>query len=80
MALERGLQLEVKIFNDPSYQHWVYEMFEDGVEKYASNGIDFYIMKNDDFTRVSWAVGNNECSILCALEPKEIYRMIDSIF
>ena len=76
----KEIKLEVKIFNDPSDQHWVYEMFEDGVEKYASNGIDFYIMKNDDFTRVSWAVGNNECSILCALEPKEIYRMIDSIF
>ena len=76
----KEIKLEVKIFNDPSDQHWVYEMFEDGVEKYASNGIDFYIMKNDDFTRVSWAVGNNECSILCALEPKEIDRMIDSIF
>lgn len=76
----KEIKLEVKIFNDSSDQHWVYEMFEDGVEKYASNGIDFYIMKNDDFTRVSWAVGNNECSILCALEPKEIYRMIDSIF
>ena len=76
----KEIKLEVKIFNDPSDQHWVYEMFEDGVEKYASNGIDFYIMKNDDFTRVSWAVGNNECSILCNLEPKEIYRMIDSIF
>lgn len=63
-----------------STRHWLYEMFEDDVEKYFSNGIDFYIMKNDDFTRVSWAVGNNECSILCALEPKEIYRMIDSIF
>lgn len=76
----KEIKLEVKIFNDPSDRHWVYEMFEDGVEKYASNGIDFYIMKNDDFTRVSWAVGNNECSILCNLEPKEIYRMIDSIF
>ena len=54
-------------------------MFEDDVEKYSSNGIDFYIMKNDDFTRVSWAVGSNECSILCSLKPKEIYRMIDSI-
>ena len=76
----KEIKLEVKIFNDPSDQHWVYEMFEDGVEKYASNGIDFYIMKNDDFTRVSWAVGNNECSILCSLKPKEIYRMVDSIF
>ena len=76
----KEIKLEVKIFNDPSNRHWLYEMFEDDVEKYSSNGIDFYIMKNDDFTRVSWAVGNNECSILCALEPKEIYRMIDSIF
>ena len=76
----KEIKLEVKIFNDPSNRHWLYEMFEDDVEKYSSNGIDFYIMKNDDFTRVSWAVGNNECSILCNLEPKEIYRMIDSIF
>ena len=76
----KEIKLEVKIFDDPSNRHWLYEMFEDDVEKYFSNGIDFYIMKNDDFTRVSWAVGNNECSILCALEPKEIYRMIDSIF
>ena len=75
----REIKLEVKIFDDPSNRHWVYEMFEDGVEKYSSNGIDFYIMKNDDFTRVSWAVGNNECSILCSLKTKEIYRMIDSI-
>ena len=76
----KEIKFEVKIFDDPSNRHWLYEMFEDDVEKYSSNGIDFYIMKNDDFTRVSWAVGNNECSILCALEPKEIYRMIDSIF
>ena len=76
----KEIKFEVKIFDDPSNRHWLYEMFEDDVEKYFSNGIDFYIMKNDDFTRVSWAVGNNECSILCALEPKEIYRMIDSIF
>ena len=76
----KEIKLEVKIFDDPSNRHWLYEMFEDDVEKYFSNGIDFYIMKNDDFTRVSWAVGNNECSILCNLEPKEIYRMIDSIF
>ena len=76
----KEIKFEVKIFDDPSNRHWLYEMFEVDVEKYSSNGIDFYIMKNDDFTRVSWAVGNNECSILCALEPKEIYRMIDSIF
>ena len=76
----KEIKFEVKIFDDPSNRHWLYEMFEDDVEKYFSNGIDFYIMKNDDFTRVSWAVGNNECSILCNLEPKEIYRMIDSIF
>ena len=57
----------------------MYEILEDGVEKYSSNGIDFYIMKNDEFTRVSWAAGNNECSIICSLKPKEIYRMIDSI-
>ena len=75
----KEIKLEVKIFNDPSNRHWLYEMFEDDVEKYSSNGIDFYIMKNDDFTRVSWAVGSNECSILCSLKPKEIYRMIDSI-
>ena len=74
------IKIEVKAFYNQNNEHRVYEIFEDGVEKYASNGIDFYIMKNDDFTRVSWAVGNNECSILCALEPKEIYRMIDSIF
>ena len=76
----KEIKLEVKIFDDPSNRHWLYEMFEDDVEKYSSNGIDFYIMKNDDFTRVSWAVGNNECSILCSLKPKEIYRMVDSIF
>ena len=76
----KEIKFEVKIFDDPSNRHWLYEMFEDDVEKYSSNGIDFYIMKNDDFTRVSWAVGNNECSILCSLEPKEIYRMVDSIF
>ena len=76
----KEIKFEVKIFDDPSNRHWLYEMFEDGVEKYFSNGIDFYIMKNDDFTRVSWAVGNNECSILCSLKPKEIYRMVDSIF
>ena len=75
----KEIKLEVKIFDDPSNRHWLYEMFEDDVEKYSSNGIDFYIMKNDDFTRVSWAVGNNECSILCSLKPKEIYRIIDSI-
>ena len=75
----KEIKLEVKIFDDPSNRHWLYEMFEDDVEKYFSNGIDFYIMKNDDFTRVSWAVGNNECSILCSLKPKEIYRIIDSI-
>lgn len=75
----KEIKLEVKIFDDPSNRHWLYEMFEDDVEKYFSNGIDFYIMKNDDFTRVSWAVGSNECSILCSLKPKEIYRMIDSI-
>ena len=75
----KEIKLEVKIFNDPSNRHWLYEMFEDDVEKYSSNGIDFYIMKNDDFTRVSWAVGSNECSILCSLKTKEIYRMIDSI-
>lgn len=74
------IKIEVKAFYNQNNEHRVYEIFEDGVEKYASNGIDFYIMKNDNFTRVSWAVGNNECSILCALEPKEIYRMIDSIF
>ena len=76
----KEIKFEVKIFDDPSNRHWLYEMFEDDVEKYSSNGIDFYIMKNDDFTRVSWAVGNNECSILCSLKPKEIYRMVDSIF
>ena len=76
----KEIKLEVKIFDDPSNRHWLYEMFEDDVEKYFSNGIDFYIMKNDDFTSVSWAVGNNECSILCSLKPKEIYRMVDSIF
>ena len=75
----KEIKFEVKIFDDPSNRHWLYEMFEDDVEKYFSNGIDFYIMKNDDFTRVSWAVGNNECSILCSLKPKEIYRIIDSI-
>lgn len=75
----KEIKFEVKIFDDPSNRHWLYEMFEDDVEKYSSNGIDFYIMKNDDFTRVSWAVGNNECSIICSLKPKEIYRMIDSI-
>ena len=76
----KEIKFEVKIFDDPSNRHWLYEMFENDVEKYSSNGIDFYIMKNDDFTRVSWAVGNNECSILCSLKPKEIYRMVDSIF
>ena len=76
----KEIKFEVKIFDDPSNRHWLYEMFEDDVEKYSSNGIDFYIMKNDDFTRVSWAVGNNECSILCSLKPKGIYRMVDSIF
>mgnify|MGYP004477347533 FL=1 len=75
----KEIKFEVKIFDDPSNRHWLYEMFEDDVEKYSSNGIDFYIMKNDKFTRVSWAVGNNECSILCSLKPKEIYRIIDSI-
>lgn len=75
----KEIKFEVKIFDDPSNRHWLYEMFEDDVEKYSSNGIDFYIMKNDDFTRVSWAAGNNECFILCSLKPKEIYRMIDSI-
>ena len=74
------IKIEVKAFYNQNNEHRVYEIFEDGVEKYASNGIDFYIMKNDDFTRVSWAVGNNECSILCSLKPKEIYRMVDSIF
>ena len=73
------IKIEVKAFYNQDNEHRVYEIFEDGVEKYASNGIDFYIMKNDDFTRVSWAVGNNECSILCSLKPKEIYRIIDSI-
>ena len=76
----KEIKLEVKIFDDPSNRHWLYEMFEDDVEKYFSNGIDFYIMKNDEFTRVSWADGNNECSIICSLKPKEIYRMVDSIF
>ena len=76
----KEIKFEVKIFDDPSNRHWLYEMFEDDVEKYSSNGIDFYIMKNDEFTRVSWADGNNECSIICSLKPKEIYRMVDSIF
>ena len=76
----KEIKFEVKIFDDPSNRHWLYEMFEDDVEKYSSNGIDFYIMKNDEFTRVSWAAGNNECSIICSLKPKEIYRMVDSIF
>jgi len=76
----KEIKFEVKIFDDPSNRHWLYEMFEDDVEKYFSNGIDFYIMKNDEFTRVSWADGNNECSIICSLKPKEIYRMVDSIF
>ena len=73
------IKIEVKAFYNQDNEHRVYEIFEDGVEKYASNGIDFYIMKNDEFTRVSWAAGNNECSIICSLKPKEIYRMIDSI-
>lgn len=73
------IKIEVKAFYNYDSKHRVYEILEDGVEKYSSNGIDFYIMKNDEFTRVSWAAGNNECSILCSLKPKEIYRIIDSI-
>ena len=73
------IKIEVKAFYNYDSKHRVYEILEDGVEKYSSNGIDFYIMKNDEFTRVSWAAGNNECSIICSLKPKEIYRMIDSI-
>lgn len=74
------IKIEVKAFYNYDSKHRVYEILEDGVEKYSSNGIDFYIMKNDEFTRVSWADGNNECSIICSLKPKEIYRMVDSIF
>ena len=74
------IKIEVKAFYNYDSKHRVYEILEDGVEKYSSNGIDFYIMKNDEFTRVSWAAGNNECSIICSLKPKEIYRMVDSIF
>lgn len=73
------IKIEVKAFYNYDSEHRAYEILEDDVEKYSSNGIDFYIMKNDEFTRVSWAAGNNECSIICSLKPKEIYRMIDSI-
>ena len=47
------IKIEVKAFYNYDSKHRVYEILEDGVEKYSSNGIDFYIMKNDEFTRVS---------------------------
>lgn len=74
------LSMKIKTSVDSDTVHRIYETRGDSVEKYISNSVEFYLTRNSDMTRISWIVGNNECSILCSLAPEEVYRMIDSIY
>jgi len=77
---EGEVSLEIVFYEDVIKLNRKHEYNKDSVEKYTSHGIEHYIMSNDIYNKVVWANGSNECSITCAFELSDIYRMIDSIY
>ena len=74
------VSIEIHSYNDLSEVHRKFEYSKDSIEEYTSHGIEHYIMYNNSYYRIVWANGNNECSLLCAFELDDIYRMIQSIY
>ncbi len=77
-AASKEVKVSIYSYSNDSSPHRTFESNGE-VKEYSHNGIMFYIMKNDVYYRVVWAINNNECSILCSLQEKELFRMIDSI-
>ena len=49
------------------------------VEKYSTNGIDFYFLENNDIFQVAWFTSNYECYIAGDASIDELKYMIDSV-
>ncbi|MFA5524246.1 MAG: DUF4367 domain-containing protein [Tissierellales bacterium] len=58
----------------------VYEKENEDVITYSFNGIQHYIMKNLERTKVVWMVDNYECSITGEFTIKEAKKMVNSIY
>lgn len=56
-----------------------HEIENDHVEIYTHNGIDYYILKNEEQLRTFWMVDSYECDISGDVSIDELKMMIDSI-
>lgn len=56
-----------------------HEIENDPVEIYTHNGIDYYILKNEEQLRTFWMVDSYECDISGDVSIDELKMMIDSI-
>ena len=56
-----------------------HEIKNDPVEIYSRNGIDYYILENEDQLRAVWFVNSCECYISGDVSIDELKMMIDSI-
>lgn len=74
------ISMEVKTYIDFSDEYRTYEKIVEDAEVFTSNGIEHYITRNSNLSRISWANGKSECSITCELKTEDIYRLIDSIY
>ena len=59
---------------------WKYEKDENQVSIYERNGIEHYIMTNNNNITAVWAYENHECTISGNILQEEIEAMIDSIY
>lgn len=74
------LIIRIVLYGSDNNRPNTYEANGEDVRVYVSSGTTHYLMKNKDQYRISWIVNNAECSIVCNLQEKDIYRMIDSIY
>ncbi len=76
---ENDLTISINSYLNSDNSFQTYEV-QEGTEVYVSGGIEHYISQNNEYTRVAWVQGRNECAIRCLLSRQEIEKMIDSIY
>lgn len=77
-ASERPIIVSVIAHNGPE-GNWI-EKDEGNVTVYVKNGIEHYIMNNNDLLVSTWFTGNLECFIAGEVSETEMNIMIDSIY
>lgn len=70
--------ISVNIHQEPKAS--IYEKDTNNVEVFQVNGIDHYIMNNNDQTTAVWFVDELECSITGDVSQDDLKTMIKSIY